>query len=90
MVTRARATLITSGPFGWVRHPFYMTVLLLLLSVSLITANWFIGLASISIFAFFILRTPLEEQKLGERFGDDYRAYTQRIGRFLPRLARRR
>ena len=90
VVTRARATLITSGPFGWVRHPFYVTVLLLLLSVSLITANWFIGLASISICAFFILRTPLEEQKLGERFGDDYRAYTQRTGRFLPRLARRR
>ena len=90
VVTRAEATLVTSGPYGWVRHPFYVTVLLLLLSASLITANWFIGLLSIFVCAFFVLRTPLEEQKLAERFGDDYRAYSQRTGRFLPRLASRR
>ncbi len=90
VVTRAEATLVTSGPYGWVRHPFYVTVLLLLLSASLITANWFISLSSISICAFFVLRTPLEEQKLAERFGDDHRAYIQRTGRFLPRMASRR
>ena len=41
--------LITSGPYGWVRHPFYLTVLLLLMSASLIAANWLIGLSSIFI-----------------------------------------
>ena len=89
VVTRAEATLVTGGPYAWVRHPFYMTVLLLLLSVSLITANWFIGLSGVSICAFFFLRTPLEEQKLAERFGDDYGAYIQQTGRFLPRLPSR-
>ena len=87
VTTRAEATLVTSGPYGWVRHPFYVTVLLLLLSASLITANWLIGLLSFSIFAFFVLRVPLEEQKLAERFGEEYRAYIQRTGRFLPRKA---
>ena len=90
VVARAEATLVTDGPYGWVRHPFYVTVLLLLLSASLITANWFIGLLSIFIFAFFALRAPLEEQKLAERFGDEYRAYVQRTGRFLPRRVSRR
>ena len=90
VVTRAEATLVTSGPYRWVRHPFYVTILLLLLSISLITANWFISLSSIFLCAFFVLRTPLEEQKLAERFGDDYRAYIQRTGRFLPRMASRR
>ena len=42
------------------------------------------------IFAFFVLRAPLEEQKLAERFGDEYRAYIQRTGRFVPRRASRR
>ena len=86
VVTREEATLVTSGPYRWVRHPFYVTVLLLLVSATLITANWFIGLLSIFICAFFVLRTPLEEQKLIERFGDDYRAYARRTGRFLPRI----
>ena len=88
VVTRAEATLVTSGPYRWVRHPFYVTILLLLISVSLITANWFIGILSSLTFAFFVLRAPLEEQKLAERFGDEYRAYQKRTGRFFPRSAR--
>ncbi len=87
VVTRTEATLVTDGPYGWVRHPFYVTVLLVLLSASLITANWFIGLLSIFILAFFALRAPLEERKLVERFGDAYRAYVKRTGRFWPRRA---
>ena len=87
VVTRAEATLVTDGPYGWVRHPFYVTVLLWLLSASLITANWFVGLLSIFIFAFFAFRAPLEERKLVERFGDKYREYILRTGRFWPRRA---
>ncbi len=90
VVTRAEATLVTSGPYGWVRHPFYVTSLLLVLSISLIMANWFIGLLGLFLFLFFVLRAPLEEQKLAERFGDEYRAYIQRTGRFLPRRVRGR
>ena len=88
VVTRAEATLVTSGPYRWVRHPFYVTIAFLLVSVSLIAANWFIGLLGIFILAFFALRSPLEEQKLAERFGDEYRAYTKRTGKFFPRRAR--
>ena len=90
VVTRAEATLVTSGPYGWVRHPFYVTISLLLLSASLITANWLTGVLSIFTLAFFALRAPLEERKLVERFGDEYRAYIQRTGRFWPHRASRR
>ncbi len=90
VVTRVEATLVTGGPYGWVRHPFYVTSLLLVLSISLIMANWFIGLLGVFPFLFFALRAPLEEQKLVERFGDEYRGYIQRTGRFLPRRVRGR
>ncbi len=90
VVTRAEATLVTSGPYSWVRHPFYVTVLLLVLSIALIMANWFIGLLGVFLFLFFVLRAPLEEQKLAERFGVEYRAYIERTGRFWPRSARGR
>jgi protein-S-isoprenylcysteine O-methyltransferase Ste14 len=39
-------------------------------------------------FALLVIRTPIEEAKLIEKFGDEYRAYVRRTGRFLPRLAR--
>jgi protein-S-isoprenylcysteine O-methyltransferase Ste14 len=29
-------------------------------------------------------RTPMEEKKLIERFGDEYSRYKERVGRFLP------
>jgi protein-S-isoprenylcysteine O-methyltransferase Ste14 len=32
------------------------------------------------------MRTRKEEQNLIARFGDDYRNYMQRTGRFVPRL----
>ena len=32
------------------------------------------------------LRTPTEEAKLIERYGDVYRDYMQRTGRFIPRF----
>ena len=33
-----------------------------------------------------VVRTRIEEEKLIERFGDEYRTYMQRTGRFLPRV----
>jgi protein-S-isoprenylcysteine O-methyltransferase Ste14 len=51
-------------------------------------ANWFIGLMAVVGLIFLVLRTPIEEAKLIERFGDEYREYMQRTGRFVPRLIR--
>jgi len=88
VVTRAQATLVTHGPYRWVRHPFYVTAALLMASLTLLTANWLIGVSSLAVMALLALRTPKEEQKLIERFGDDYRRYMATTGRYLPRLSR--
>lgn len=86
--TRQEATLITSGPYRLVRHPFYVTVASLMLGVSLLSANWLIAASGLVVMALLAARTPKEEQKLIEKFGDQYRAYMARTGRFLPRLGR--
>jgi protein-S-isoprenylcysteine O-methyltransferase Ste14 len=33
-----------------------------------------------------VVRTDKEEENLIARFGDDYRSYRERTGRFFPRL----
>jgi len=37
-----------------------------------------------------IIRTRTEEEKLLGRFGDSYRAYMERTGRFLPKIRAKR
>lgn len=86
VVIRANANLVTFGPYRWVRHPFYVTAALLMASVTVLTANWLIGLSSLLVLALLAVRTPKEEQMLIERFGDEYKEYIARTGRFFPRL----
>ena len=88
--TRATHRLVTSGPYRWVRHPMYSFGVILFAAYFLLTANWFVGLASSVSFALLAFRTREEETNLIKRFGDDYRAYMDRTGRFVPRLRRRR
>jgi len=88
VVTRAAATLVTNGPYRWVRHPFYVTAALLMASVTVLTANWLIGLSSLVVLALLAVRTPKEEQMLIERFGQQYQDYMARTGRFFPRMSR--
>jgi len=90
VVTRRESTLVTSGPYQWVRHPFYDCLALLLLAITLAASNWFLLLTGGMFLTLIAIRSRTEEVKLAARFGDPYRAYRSRTGRFLPRIARHR
>jgi protein-S-isoprenylcysteine O-methyltransferase Ste14 len=90
VVVRSGHTLVTTGPYRWVRHPYYLGFLLLVVATFLLTRNWLIGGVGLAVFALLAVRTPTEERKLVDRFGDEYREYMARAGRFLPRFSRRR
>jgi protein-S-isoprenylcysteine O-methyltransferase Ste14 len=84
--TRAGHQLVTHGPYRWVRHPLYSTGLLFCVSISLLTALWVLGVGMLIPLAVLLWRTPQEEARLVATFGDEYRAYMQRTGRFFPQL----
>ena len=86
VVTRKQHTLVTNGPYRWVRHPLYTLAVLLGVANSLAAANWFFFVAGCFVFLLLAIRTRKEEENLLARFGDDYRNYMQRTGRFVPRL----
>ena len=80
-------TLITSGPYQFIRHPIYTAFILILGSVLLISANWLIGLAWLGMTVLEVAsRVGFEEALMLEYFGDQYREYTKKTGRLLPRL----
>ena len=86
VVTRASHTLVTRGPYRWVRHPFYDCMALFVLSIALMMANWFVIAAGGVMFTLLAIRSRTEEEKLLERFGEPYRSYRASTGRFLPRV----
>jgi protein-S-isoprenylcysteine O-methyltransferase Ste14 len=89
VVTRRDHTLVTGGPYRWVRHPFYVVGMLWMLSLSLLTANWLLALVGLVVITMLVIRTQTEEAKLIERFGDEYRAYARRTRKFFPRCSAR-
>jgi protein-S-isoprenylcysteine O-methyltransferase Ste14 len=86
--TREEHELVTDGPYRWVRHPLYTVGTSFFVSLSLLAANWFMGLASLVVLVMLLIRLPKEEEKLIEKFGDEYRSYMKRTGRLLPRIER--
>lgn len=78
-------TLTISGPYQWVRHPMYTAFYMLHLAAFMLTANWFIGLTWIVGLTIIIcLRINREESMMLAGFGEDYRLYMQRTGKFTP------
>ena len=86
VVTRRAHMLVSSGPYRWVRHPFYDAVALCILANALAAANWFLLLAGGVVVVLLVIRTRTEEGKLLLHFGDSYRTYVERTGRFLPKI----
>ncbi len=84
--TRKEHKLVTHGIYRWVRHPLYTVGSSLYVSFGLMSDNWFIILLGILAFIAMAIRTPKEEANLIEKFGDEYREYMEKTGRFLPKL----
>ena len=84
--TRKEHKLVSNGIYKYIRHPLYTFGSSLFISFGMMADNWFIGLLGIIAFIGMAIRTPKEEANLIEKFGDEYREYMKRTGRFLPKL----
>jgi len=77
--------LVTHGPFSYVRHPLYATLLLTAPPVLII---WFSDLVFVVpwvvILALSHVIVILEERKLIQQFGDHYRQYRKYVPALIP------
>jgi protein-S-isoprenylcysteine O-methyltransferase Ste14 len=65
--------LIQKGPYRFMKHPMYISFILMWICFFLLSANWFIGLTGIITYIIiFLWRVPREEKMMQERFGDKY------------------
>jgi len=91
LVPQARVSgdheLVVEGPFRFVRHPAYSGDLALWLGSALATANLLLLLLWPLYVVGATLQSRAEDELLASKFGDEYRRYAARVGRFVPRLA---
>jgi protein-S-isoprenylcysteine O-methyltransferase Ste14 len=75
-------SLVTTGPYRWVRHPMYTALFLLGVGFLLLTANWAVGVPLIVALPILVaVRVGNEEALMIGQFGDEYRAYMQQTSR---------
>ncbi|HIH42596.1 TPA: isoprenylcysteine carboxylmethyltransferase family protein [Candidatus Woesearchaeota archaeon] len=86
MPRKYKSKLITSGIFGYIRHPRYLEYILSALAMAFITGLIISYIFFIyTLFAFNIL-AGIEEKELVQRFGKKYLAYMKKVPRFIPKL----
>jgi protein-S-isoprenylcysteine O-methyltransferase Ste14 len=82
---RENHQFVQSGPFRWVRHPTYFSMILELLAFGLITnAAYTIALVAIIFVPTLIFRIRIEEMALVAKFGDAYKNYQMNTPALIP------
>jgi methanethiol S-methyltransferase len=74
--------LITYGIYGFIRHPQFSAVLVLLWARD-ITETWLVINAILTLYL--IIGSRIEEMRCIAAFGDEYRRYMTEVPRFVPR-----
>ena len=84
---KEKHTLITSGIYGYIRHPMYAAHLLWAVAQIMILHNWIAGFSFIVVMIpHYLLRVEKEESMMIEQFGDEYKDYMKKTGRLLPKF----
>ena len=79
--------LVRTGPYRWLRHPIYASMLGMLIATGLVKAWWPLFLAGV---VFFLIGTEIrvraEDGLLAARFGEEFAHYKQSTRAYLPFL----
>lgn len=85
---REEHKLVTGGIYKFIRHPMYTAHLVWAVAQILMLHNWIAGpWFLITSTTQYLLRVDSEEQMMIEQFGDAYKAYMRKTGRFFPKIS---
>jgi protein-S-isoprenylcysteine O-methyltransferase Ste14 len=78
--------LVMRGPYRFVRHPMYTSVILLGIGMTIRSGGWIVALAFVALVILFAVKSRWEELHLATAF-HGYERYMTSTGRFAPRIA---
>jgi protein-S-isoprenylcysteine O-methyltransferase Ste14 len=80
--------LVQDGPLGIVRHPYYVSYVLILIGLAMTLTTLWPLLLALCVVIGMGPTARAEEEQLITLFGVKYQQYRQRVGRFFPKLFR--
>lgn len=79
--------LIRTGPYAWIRHPIYTSMLGMVLATGFCWTWWPMFVAAVAVFVVGTeTRVRSEDKILAERFGEMFAEYRKRVPAYLPFL----
>lgn len=83
--------LVRSGPYRFLRHPIYTSMLCVLCGTGfMVTPLWLLLLAILLFLIGAEIRVRVEDALLASRFGDEFRYYQRTVSAYVPFLKLRR
>ena len=79
-------SLVTKGPYKWIRNPMYTAVILFYLPIVILNFNWMNAIVFILLIGVLLMKIKSEELFLEELFGEDYLIYKRKTKRIIPFL----
>ena len=77
--------LISSGPYKWIRHPYYLAIILEMIGFTLIPNAYFsFCFGTITMVPLLMFRSNKEEDLLRKNFKNDFVNYYKRTDAFFP------
>ncbi len=83
-VLKSGQTLVSKGPYSFVRNPIYSGISLGMVGSAIALGNLSGLIAVALILTFSYLRITYEERMMNEKFGAEWERYTERVKRFIP------
>ncbi|HZY47498.1 MAG TPA: isoprenylcysteine carboxylmethyltransferase family protein [Candidatus Bathyarchaeia archaeon] len=76
--------LIRNGPYRFVRHPIYLSVILFSLSAPIILGSLYGFIVSLALIPMLLHRIRIEEKYLISKFGREYIEYAYKTRKLIP------
>ena len=81
-------SVMVTGAFQYVRHPLYLASILTYLGLTVSTLSLCSLALFVGIFVFHNFIANYEEKLLEASFGEEYRKYKKRTGKWVPRIGK--
>ena len=79
--------IVQNGPYKYIRHPGYLSLIAESISIPLILNTYYILLGVILIYTPLVFVTvKLEDRDMGKKIGAEFTAYKKKVYAFIPRM----
>ena len=76
--------LVTSGPYGIVRHPIYSGLIVAIIGTALAFGGYRVIISILCVFLFAWVRITEEEKLMSKQFGKEYAEYKKKVKAIIP------